>query len=387
MKYKMKQKLILVIFVIVSVHTIQGAHQYNQLNKVFHHFVTINEEERTNLPLELGKVVFYFSRDPIVNERTKKIDDKHAATKAVFFFPTIDVKSAECKQMIKRLNKIQSPSYTIKVVIVEKPEKGISLIITYNAERVDFSYSSFESIGLQKGIVFTFYNKALINQLKNANSTILRTACNNRRPGVVIDAGHGGSDHGAIGYFNLKEKDISLEIGLQLAQLLRQEGFDVFLTRDTDTERLLDQRTMHAHSSKADILVSIHANYACNNCASGIETFCLDTSLLKKKFSTLHGQDDQIVSHIIHANYRKSNTLAHFLQQETVGLIRKKKIAVVNRQVKHAVSQVLLGTTIPAVLIELGFLSNKQEAALLKNKHYQTLLAQGICNGIISYFN
>lgn len=364
-----------------------ASNQAHYLNKVFHHQVAVDtKNDKTLLPIELGKVVFYFSKNPAVEkiQKDSAVKEKNVA----FFFPMAEVNSGECKSMIKRINSAQGPFYTIKLAIVNRPQKGVTLTIQYNEEKIAFSYASFESIGLQKGLVFTFYNKTLIQRLKNTNDAILRTAFNEKKTGIVIDVGHGGSDVGTLGFYGLKEKDISLNVGLLLASLLRQDGFSVFLTRDKDRDVALDQRTINAHSNKkAALLVSIHANHSSKHDVSGIETFCLSEPLLKKKGTTLDIVHSTIVSGIADVYYQQSKRLASCLQREIINSARVEQTFVVDRRVKHAVAQVLLGASVPAVLVELGFLSNKTEAALLKDKHYQMLLAQGIYKGIRSYFH
>ncbi|PJF37593.1 MAG: hypothetical protein CUN55_21280, partial [Phototrophicales bacterium] len=102
----------------------------------------------------------------------------------------------------------------------------------------------FESIGLQKGVVFRLYNKAILERLRGQISQpILRTSWHDTQPRVVIDCGHGGRDCGAIGVGGLQEKNICLAIGSELASLLENHGWDVILTRRTDNMVLLDQRT------------------------------------------------------------------------------------------------------------------------------------------------
>lgn len=156
----------------------------------------------------------------------------------------------------------------------------------------------------------------------------------------------------------------------------------MFLTRSADTDIPLDMRTTFANNFRsADIFVSIHANNG-NDQAQGIETFCLTPQLFKKYGAYAHVSNatDPLAN-----KYNDSKKLAHSLHTSVVDSA-KKKHNVVDRHIKHSVAQVLLGSNMPAALIELGFLSNKREAFLLNDASYRTMLAQGICAGISDYF-
>jgi len=206
----------------------QGSSKLNQLNKVFHHKGQERDDNSAHR-ITLGKVVFYFSRKPEVHPLSQKIKEVEGNKKMVFFFPMTEVKSAECKKMIKQLNAAEDTVYSVNLEVVTKPIKGVKFILTFNPNNVVFEYDAFQSITLQKALVFTFYNKKLLDQLEKKKNAVLQTACN-KKPGIVIDCGHGGHDTGAI-YFSTKEKDISMEVGLRVAQALRSKGFDVFFDK------------------------------------------------------------------------------------------------------------------------------------------------------------
>ena len=180
---------------------------------------------------------------------------------------------------------------------------------------------------------------------------------------------------------------MSLAIGLEVAALLRAGGFQVLLTRDVDKTVSLEQRVNMANAYRcADVLVSIHANSAQVNTASGIETFCLRPSLFNHRVSMCPVQHRSIITDKLTAQYAYGKRLAESLQKNIVRVVQKKNISVVDRSVKYAVAQMLLGIDIPGALIEVGFLTNKKEARLLGNIHYQKILARGIVRGIVLYF-
>lgn len=167
---------------------------------------------------------------------------------------------------------------------------------------------------------------------------------------VVIDPGHGGADWGAID--GNREKDAVLAIGLQVAKILEIHGVKTILTRNADYFVPLATRSDIANSSKADAFVSVHANYYEGKSAMGVETF----------------------------HYGSGGQLANSIQNSIVDRLRP-----VNRGVKTARFYVLRKSTIPAVLVETGFISNAIEGALLSTPEYRNRMADAIARGILRY--
>jgi N-acetylmuramoyl-L-alanine amidase len=166
-------------------------------------------------------------------------------------------------------------------------------------------------------------------------------------------------------------------------EVVKNAGYEVFLTRDNDSFVALDERTTQANKKKVDLFLSIHANAGSPH-ASGIETYWLDSKLLKNCNSI---RNDTVQKLVV-----MKDTLSSLCAQcvHNAAIDAAKKIYNVNdRKVKTSVAQVLLGTDvmIPAALIEIGFLSNQKETKLLMDKAYQSTIAQGIANGIITYFS
>ncbi len=352
----------------------------NQLNKIFHHKGDLQDAAPQ---LELGNLVFYFARAPKIDIiPASRADDLE---RRIFFFPYTQVKSGDVEKMISALNGSLGSTYSVRIEIVNKPIEGVRLVVSYNPAEVDMSYDTFDSISMQKGIVFRFYNKEILEQLRNKGRPILRTAARTPTHAVVIDCGHGGADAGAIGCGNVSEKDITLQVGSLLAQLLRMQGVEVFLTRQVDCTVPLDQRTLMANAKNADLFISIHANASAKKHIHGIETYCITSSLFAQQFSTLSPPDSHLVSQWLHDRYQKSNLLAQQVHHSLLDTVRMYNKTVVDRRTKHAISQVLLGTTMPATLVEIGFLSHEREAALLARPFYQHGIARGICNGVMAY--
>ncbi len=368
----------------VSLH---GAAE-NHLNKVYHHKGAPAHLTDQDLTIEFGNLVFYFSHDPMVNllptAHKKEVHEK------TFFFPMMKLSSKEVKKMVRTINAEQNGAYQIQIEEAEKPIKGIKLTINYDPEKVDIQYDRFESISMQKGLVFRFFNKALLKKMSGKSKAMLRTAWHEKKNGIIIDCGHGGLDWGAISKFfnnDVKEKDVTMKVGLKVGDLLRKKGLNVFFTRGGDVDCPLDARTTFANNAQADLFVSLHANSASSSAAHGIETYYLDEKLFSKKFCTLDYCAQTMCNQLLAERCAQSKKLAERVHAQTLAYAKKKNPHVVDRRVRHHVAQVLLGSQMPAVLVELGFLSNEKEAGLLNDEQYQLLLAQGICNGVVAYLS
>ncbi len=170
---------------------------------------------------------------------------------------------------------------------------------------------------------------------------------------VFLDAGHGGKDPGALGN-GLREKDINLSVALKVGNILKNHGVDVRYSRTTDTFLELHERTDKANKSNADIFVSIHVNSAGNKAARGVETFSYSGS-------------------------SKGTALAKCIQDSLV----KSGIFSHNRGIKTANFAVLRRSKMPAALPELGFISNKEDATILRNR--QDEMANAVAKGILNY--
>jgi N-acetylmuramoyl-L-alanine amidase len=212
---------------------------------------------------------------------------------------------------------------------------------------------------------------------------------------VVIDPGHGGKDGGASG-FGLKEKDIALRASKMLATKIRSRlGLEVLLTRDTDKFVTLDRRGKIVVDNKGDIFISIHANSNGIASVEGIETYILnfgtDPSAMTvaarenaswdKSMSELSGILDQLAKN---TKVAESRVMAKSIHQGALSQLRS-KYKVRDLGVKEAVFVVLLNTDVPAVLIEMGFLSNQGEAKRLNDDAYLELMTDGIVDGLAAY--
>ena len=213
---------------------------------------------------------------------------------------------------------------------------------------------------------------------------------------VVLDAGHGGTDPGATAAAVL-EKSITLDINHRLRRLLEADGFEVISTRADDRTIALKDRARLANDSNSDIFVSIHVNAIVKHTASrGIETYYLgptsDPSLTQlaaeeNRVSGYSLGDMRKLLDGVYADARRdeSHELATVLQQELFSTLRTSDAGLENWGVKRAPFIVLVATDMPAVLAEVGCLSNQQEAAMLARADYRQKIAGALHQGIRAY--
>ena len=214
---------------------------------------------------------------------------------------------------------------------------------------------------------------------------------------IVVDPGHGGHDPGAVGYTGLQEKDVVLSIGLKLRDLLKEElGLDVVMTRSTDVFIPLEERTAIANKVNADLFISVHANAAPNRSASGIETYYLNLAKTEKAAQLAAKENGtslekvsvlQAILFDLMANYKLNDSahLADEVQKALYKKVRGQHADARNLGVKQGPFYVLVGATMPSILVEAAFLSNVQEEERLHTVAYQELCAEGILDGVRTY--
>jgi N-acetylmuramoyl-L-alanine amidase len=214
---------------------------------------------------------------------------------------------------------------------------------------------------------------------------------------IVIDPGHGGSDPGALGSDGSKEKDVVLAIATKLARKIEQEtGIDTVLTRSTDVFIPLEERTAIANKVNADLFVSVHANASLNKSASGIETYYLNLAKTDKAVRVAARENNTSIEKVgllqtilfdLMANHKINDSarLADEVQKSLCARVSRKYEGVKNLGVKQGPFYVLVGATMPSILVETAFISNDQESELLKDRDYQEMVAAGILDGIRGY--
>lgn len=215
---------------------------------------------------------------------------------------------------------------------------------------------------------------------------------------VIIDAGHGGKDKGARGCGNILEKKVALTLAKKLATKLKAAGYQVHLTRNDDYSVPLVKRCNLAHQLKADAFISIHLNSAGKFDAKthGIESYYLaeegtvPPSHVGGYYFINTEHDEKLIKLVNKFEEQKiqgSKNLAHCVQSALISSTRKNTFKPKNRGVKPEHLRLLLHNNIPTTLVEVGFVTNPQEAAMLQTESYQEVLATGMLHGINKYFS
>jgi len=208
-----------------------------------------------------------------------------------------------------------------------------------------------------------------------------------------VDPGHGGRDTGAIGPHGVREKDVALSIAKVLAARLRALGFAVVLTRKDDRYVSLDERTRIANETRADLFVSVHCNAARRRKLAGVETWTLNVASDRyaARLASFENADaDRTLSDLrliladlaTRANATDARELAQSVQSSLARNLRARAGRVEDHGVKQALFYVLLGTRMPAILVETGFISNPSEEARLRSRRYQAGTAEAIARGV-----
>ena len=217
---------------------------------------------------------------------------------------------------------------------------------------------------------------------------------------IVIDAGHGGHDTGAIGA-GKREKDLVLQIAKRLEKQLKKRGHPVYMTRKKDRFLKLKQRTKIADKRKAAVFVSIHANSVAKkkrHKIHGIETFFLQNTrdarsqriAARENKSVLKGTTklsrNVIIDSVLSGpKIVESNKLAIDVHRRMITNVRTKYKGVKDGGVRHAPFWVLVGASRPSILVEVGYISHAKERKRLFQAQYQELIVKGIAEGIDSY--
>jgi len=221
---------------------------------------------------------------------------------------------------------------------------------------------------------------------------------------IVIDPGHGGKDAGAVGHNRYREKVVVFQIANELSKVLKQQGYRVYMTRTGDSFVKLQNRTQFANKKQADLFISIHANAVPKQNiakAEGIETYFLSNdhkagSERAKRVAqmenskdlqdvTFYGQQD-FINILNREKIKKSERLAYDLQRNVLAVLQKNYDGVKDGGVREGPFWILVGAQMPAVLVEVGFITHPDEAKRLVNRTYQKRFVDGLANGIGQYF-
>ncbi len=283
------------------------------------------------------------------------------------------------KNGIRRIKIAQYKPDILRLVI----ENDIKVKVKYNR------YNAKLTIGMSTGNKIVRYNKVYIPPRTHKNKII------------VIDAGHGGKDPGAVGYKRYREKVVVLKVALHLKDILKARGYKVYMTRDRDNFIKLSRRTAYANKKKADLFISIHANAVEKSKAKkvqGIECYFLSPSRSKRAEGVAAQENKADLSEmnkyakqsflkfLNHAKTIASHKLAIDLQRGILGSLNPHYKSVCDGGVREGPFWVLVGAQMPAVLVEVGFITHPKEAKRLVNNNYRKKMAMGMADGIERYF-
>ncbi|MCF7800800.1 MAG: N-acetylmuramoyl-L-alanine amidase [Candidatus Marinimicrobia bacterium] len=254
-------------------------------------------------------------------------------------------------------------------------------------------------------VLYSDYPAEIIVNLRKSYTIDSRHLLNKEREKwhidkIVLDAGHGGKDGGTVSPGGLREKDITLDVVKRLGKLIEDRTeIEVVFTRETDVFIPLWERTKIANEAGGKVFISVHVNASKNRSASGFETFLLRPGKSQEAIevaelenSAIRLEEDQshygdlssqqliLATMAQSAFMRNSETLASLIQNEF-----DKQLQGVNRGVKQAGFIVLIGASMPNVLVELGFISNTRDEARLKRASYRQKAAEAIFQALMQY--
>ena len=223
---------------------------------------------------------------------------------------------------------------------------------------------------------------------------------------VVVDAGHGGHDTGAVGPTGVREKEVTLALAHRLRRSLAAKGFEVVLTRADDRYIPLEERAAIANARRGDLFISLHANAHPHRDRQGVETWVLEVAdgryarRLAARENGAFGEavDGVEVAPVAEGDVRRiltdldaqssaasSRRLAELVQREVTSGLRARVGQVRDLGVKSALFYVLLGARMPAVLVESSFISNRVEERRLRSPRFQEEVASSIARAVEQY--
>ena len=268
------------------------------------------------------------------------------------------------------------------------------VLVDGQAERLSYP------VDIYNGIVVVPYSfkGQVIDSLFRQEYTLSRgvsPALNIRK--VVVDAGHGGNDPGAIGRSGLREKDVNLDIAKRLTNLLQKRGVEVIMTRSRDIFIPLDTRVMIANNSGADLFISIHSNASRARSLNGFEVYYVSSTVSDSKRALTAAENASL--YLTDASFSGNSANVKAIVWDMIYTANRAESVELARSicrtmdkngtkvlgVKAARFEVLRGTRSPAVLIEVGFLSNFDEERMLRNSYSRERIAETIMQGIEEY--
>jgi N-acetylmuramoyl-L-alanine amidase len=383
-----------------AVKTVQKASEKNRLIRVdrIRHWST---PTYTRVVIDIERPIKYESHllkpDPDHNKPRRLYVDLKAAFVSADIDSTISIRDG----LLQTARAGQYKKDTVRVVLDINSFSGYKIFHLHDPFRIVVDVQG-QSKGQKKTIAATTAKKRPARKgIRKPDgpeqdvSLAQQLGLNVKR--IVIDPGHGGKDPGTYYKGGIKEKDIVLKLAKVLAQKIESRlGCEATLTRTTDRFIPLERRTAFANVQKADLFVSLHINAHRKSSISGIETYYLnmatderavmvaamENATSEKNISDLHTILNDLM---LNTKISESSRLAHAVQKGMVDKARRRYKGVKSLGVKQAPFYVLIGAEMPAILLEIGFMTNSTERKRLLNTTYLNLLADGVVSGIDRY--
>ena len=365
----------------------------------------INRLKLTKNPLKLeSKYIKIISYYPLKIKLSSKMKIKYFTLNDKYYSKIFDIYNAKITSFVyKKLSNdiylkiAQNNSKRVRLVLFSKKDFKIKYSKKSNYLTINFFKKAPKYVKL-KPIIELKENKIKQKKVNKKESPIIPIVVNFRHNKiVVIDPGHGGKDVGGVAN-GVKEKDVVLKIGLYLRDILKQRGYKVYMTRYGDKFITLKNRTKYANNHHADLFLSIHCNiFREDKRVKGITTYYLSPARTKRAsevakyensaIGNLGSMNQQIILNFLNRNrIIQSVKFAMDIQKNLIYNLKKHYSSIEDRGVRPAPFWVLVGTEMPSILLETGFLTNYLEAKRLNNSTYQKRYAKAIADGIDSYF-
>lgn len=267
---------------------------------------------------------------------------------------------------------------------------------------IDVSIASEREFSSKVGSKYALSNEnSFAGSYSSSSSKSSKAKTVNKKKIIVLDPGHGGKDPGAIGYSGVYEKNITLAMAKELKVILEKEGYKVHLTRSTDIFIPLRDRVKIARKYNADLFMSIHADSAVNRSAKGLSVYTLSETASDKEAAALAERENKadVVAglNLLEHSKEVSDILINLAQRETMNrssefasfMVQEMRKSVKLRDNTHRFAgfAVLKAPDVPSVLLEMGYLSNRTEERLLKQKDYRRKLAVSTSKAVEKYFD
>jgi N-acetylmuramoyl-L-alanine amidase/putative methionine-R-sulfoxide reductase with GAF domain len=309
------------------------------------------------------------------------------------FGKSIEVRDA----LLKRVRIAQPVPGVTRVVLETRADSVYSVSLESNPNRLVVEVrpvgaappkAEIELFGPQNHAAIAKPRKKVVPVLESVGPDNAPTSAHGPQFRIVLDAGHGGWDQGTIGRKGLMEKDLVLDIVERVGNLVESRlGAEVVYTRDGDNYVALEKRAEIANLSQADLFLSVHANYSSSPSARGVETYYTNT------YSSLHARTrgESTLQNVnwtnvdIREKVQESRRIAGSVQAALFSMLAAKNPGIRDRGVKEASYVVLTGTSMPAVLAEVSFVSSPTDEANLQSSAYRQQIANALYKGIARY--